>query len=79
MGYRRLVTLLDIAKQGYWVRLVCTCGHEAKHNPMPVIDLLMRRGASTSLKRLHDTMKCGKCGSKAFTAEHCQGPKGWSR
>lgn len=78
MGYRRLVTLMDIAKAGYWVRLRCPCGHENQQNPMRVIDLLARRGASTRLDRLNETLKCGKCGGKAFTAEHCEGPAIWS-
>src|SRR5687767_3200652 len=33
MGYRRLNTLLDIAKAGYWVRIKRRCGHEAQIQP----------------------------------------------
>lgn len=78
MGYRRFETLIDVARHGYWVRLTCACGHEAKHNPMIVFELVTRRGGSTRLDRLHKVMKCGRCGAKDFRVEHCQGPEIWS-
>jgi hypothetical protein len=78
MSYRRLETLLDVARKGYWVRLKCPCGHEAKHNPMVLFELVTRRGGSTSLAKLHETVKCGTCGGKDFRAEHCHGPEIWS-
>lgn len=78
MSYRRLLTLTDVAKAGYWVRLKCACGHENQQNPMVVYELLARRGANTRLDRLHETLKCGRCGGKDFTAEHCEGPAIWS-
>jgi len=78
MGFRRLDTLTAIANAGYWVLLRCPCGHEARHNPMVVVELLARRGASTRLDRLAESMKCGKCKGRDFTAEHCQGPEIWS-
>ena len=79
MGYRRLDTLLDIAKAGYWVKLTCACGHEAKHNPLVVMEKLARRGGDVRLNRLHSSLKCGNCGGKNFRAEHCQGPEICSR
>ena len=79
MSYRRLETLLDIAKAGYWVHFRCVCGHEVKHNPMVVLERLARQGGDARLNRLHQNLKCGKCGGKNFTAEHCQGPEIWSR
>ncbi len=78
MGYRRLSTLTDVAKAGYWVRLTCRCGHENQQNPMVIYELLAKRGASTRLDRLRETLKCGSCGGKDFTAEHCQGPAIWT-
>ena len=78
MAYRRLDTLLAVAAKGYWIRLTCPCGHEAKHNPMVVFDLVSRRGGDLRLDRLHRSMKCGKCGGKAFTVTHCEGPEIWS-
>jgi hypothetical protein len=78
MGYRRLDTLTAVANAGYWVRLKCQCGHENQQNPMVVYQLLAHRGASTKLDRLQEVLKCGKCGGKDFTAEHCQGPAIWS-
>ena len=78
MGFRRLITLSDVARQGYWVRLQCECGHETKHNPLVLFELVSRRGGSTHLAKLHETMKCGRCGGKDFHAEHCQGPEIWS-
>lgn len=79
MGYRRLETLLDVARKGYWIELQCPCGHKVKHNPMVVLKHLSRRGASIRLNQLHQSMKCGKCGGREFKAEHCQGPEIWSR
>lgn len=78
MGFRRITTLTDAAKAGYWVQLRCQCGHENRQNPMVVLQLLARRGASTRLDRLREVLKCGKCGAKDFTAEHCEGPAIWS-
>lgn len=78
MGYRRLETLTDLAGR-YWLLLKCPCGHEARHNPMVVWQLLAkRRDASTRLNRLHQSMKCGKCGGKDFTAEPCEPPNIWA-
>lgn len=78
MGYRRFSTLLDVAKAGYWIRLSCSCGHMVKLDPMKVLKRLLRRGADARLSRLPEVMKCGRCGGKAFTAEHCEGPEVWS-
>jgi hypothetical protein len=78
MGFRRFSTLLDIAKQGYWLKLSCPCGHEVRLDPMKVLERLLRHGADTRLSRLSDVLKCGKCGGKEFTAEHCEGPEVWS-
>ena len=79
MGFRRFNTLLDIAKQGYWVRLTCRCGHEIKTDPMKLLERLMRRGADTRLTHLPSVMKCGRCGGKTFEATHCEGPMITSR
>ena len=78
MSYHRLETLTSVANAGYWVLLKCPCGHENRQNPMVVVELLAKRGASTRLNRLNETLKCGKCGGKDFTAEHCEGPAIWS-
>lgn len=79
MGYRRLRTLTDIAKAGYWLRIACSCGHERRLDPMKIVHRLVQRGANTRLDHLHETLKCGRCGGKDFTATHCQGPARWSR
>lgn len=79
MGSRRLETLSDAAQQGYYVELVCGCGHRRRLDPHKLLTRLMRRGASTRLDRLNETIKCGKCGGKAFRAEYCDGPLRWSR
>ena len=78
MGYRRLETLTAIAGAGYWVWFHCPCGHEAKENPMVIVERLAGRGADLRLRLLHRSMKCGKCGGKDFTAEHCEGTAIWS-
>jgi hypothetical protein len=78
MGFRRIETLMDVAKAGYWVELRCPCGHVARHNPMIVMEKLAGRGADVRLRNLGKSLKCGKCGGKAFTATHCQGPEIWS-
>jgi hypothetical protein len=78
MGYRRLDTLLDIAKQGYWLKLSCPCGHSVKLDPMKVLERLVRRGADVRLARLSESLKCGRCGGKQFSASHCGGPAIWS-
>ena len=73
-----LVTLMDIAKTGYWVLLKCPCGHEVRHNPMVVVEKLAHRGADLRLSHLHQILKCGSCGGKVFTASHCEGREIWS-
>jgi hypothetical protein len=78
VGYRRFETLLDIARKGYWVRLACPCGHETKFNALVLAEKLVARDSSTRLNRLGESLKCGKCGGKAFRAEHCRGPEIWS-
>ena len=79
MGYRRLETLLDVAHQGFYVKLTCGCGHVRRLDPHKLIARLTRRGASTRLDRLNQTIKCGRCGGKSFQATHCDGPLKWSR
>lgn len=74
MGFRRLTTLSDLGKQGYWCQLTCKCGHERRCDPDKLMMRLARRGADIRLARLGDTLKCGKCGRKDFTATHCNGP-----
>ena len=78
MSYRRLDSLLALARKGYWVQLKCACGHTAQHNPMVVVELISQRGGSVHLNKLRDTMKCSRCGGKDFTAEHCMSPAMWS-
>lgn len=78
MGYRRFDTLMDIAKQGYWVRLRCACGHEATMDPLALLARMkQRRKIVVQLHMLLEVMRC-QCGGKDFTAEHCQGPAIWS-
>lgn len=79
MGYRRLTTILDIAKAGYWLKIACPCGHERRLEPMRVIERLSRRGADVRLSHLQQSLKCGKCGGKDFVASHCTAPEAWSR
>jgi hypothetical protein len=45
---------------------------------MTVVELISRRGGSVHLSKLRETMKCGRCGGKDFTADHCMGPAIWS-
>jgi hypothetical protein len=45
---------------------------------MPLALMLAQRGKSTKLADLPKSMKCGKCGGRDFTAEHCQAPAMWS-
>jgi hypothetical protein len=78
VSYRRLDTLLDIAKQGYWLKLTCRCGRQVRVDPMKVLERLLRRGADVRLSHLRDALKCGRCGGKTFTAAHCRGPGVWS-
>lgn len=79
MGFRRFNTLSDIAKQGYWLRLSCPCGHERRVDPDRLLERLMRRGADTRLSHLVNNLKCGRCGGKTFEAAHCEGPMITSR
>lgn len=79
MGYRRLETLMDLAGR-YWLLLKCPCGHQARHNPLVVVQVLQkRRNPDFRLNRLHRFLKCGKCGGKEFTAEHCEPPDMWAK
>lgn len=78
MGYRRLDTLMDLAKTGYWLRLRCPCGHEVRVDPLKLLDKMRnRRRIVVQLHMLPEVMRC-RCGRKEFTAEHCQGPAEWS-
>lgn len=79
MGFRRLETLLDISRQGYWLKLECPCGHTARHDPMIMLERLLRRGGDPRLSHLHKSMRCGKCGGREFRVVHCNGPESWSR
>lgn len=79
MSFRRLDTLTAIAGKGYWLLLRCPCGYEARENPMPLALILGQRGASTKLRDLNRSLKCGRCGGKDFTAEHCNAPAMWSK
>ena len=78
VSYRRLETLIDVAKAGYWIELRCRCGHSAKYNPMVVLEKLAQRGGDLRLRNIRKKMKCGKCGGKEVTATHCNGPAIWS-
>lgn len=79
MGYRRIITLLDCAKAGYWVRLKCPCGREVHENPLILIERMReKRRSEVRLDRLGAVLKCVRCGRKDFTAEHCQAPAMWS-
>ena len=77
MGYRRLETLTDLAPR-FWLLLKCPCGHQAKHNPLMVVQVLQkRRNPDYRLNRLHRFLVCSQCGGKDFTAEHCEPPAIW--
>jgi DNA-directed RNA polymerase subunit RPC12/RpoP len=79
MSYHRLQTLTDLARYGYWVKLTCACGHEARRDPMELVQRLSRSGASVRLDSLHRRLRCQKCGGRSFVAEHCHAPEAWSR
>jgi hypothetical protein len=76
-SYRRLETLLDVARAGYWLQLKCPCGHERRLDPMKLFDRLSRRGASTNLSSLQRSLYCKMCERREFTVDHVSGPDEW--
>jgi hypothetical protein len=78
MGFRRLDSLIDIARKGYWVKLACECGHTAKRSPEELIQIILSHGGGVRLTDLHKSLVCSQCGERKFSAEHCQGPEIWS-
>ena len=71
-------SLTDLIRNGYWLRLVCPCGHEAKVDPVTLRTQLHKMGKSSELNRLSESMKCQKCGKRDFNAVACFGPERWS-
>lgn len=78
MGYRRITTLTDVARYGYWVKVACQCGHTARLDPMKLLNRAIESRRSTRLTDLHQMLRCGACGGKEFAAEHCLAPEAWS-
>lgn len=73
MVTHRLRTLTDLQRNGYWLRVVCRCGHEARLNPVPLI--------VKGVVRLDDVparLKCSACGSREIDYHACSGPEVWS-
>lgn len=79
MVRHRLRTLSDLIRNGYWVKLICRCGHTVRKDPSELQELLAERGASTRLDALSDSLKCQACGGKEFDVLQCYGPEVWSR
>jgi len=78
MGFRRLSTLTDIVRYGYWVKVVCPCGHVARMDPMMLLKRAVQHGRSSRVSELHHVLRRGVCGGKDFTAERCLAPAAWS-
>ncbi len=78
MGHRQLTTLTGVARYGYWVKVACACVHVARLEPLALLKRAMERHMSARLSDLHKLLKCGRCGGKAFTVQHCLAPEAWS-
>lgn len=78
MGHRRLTTLTDVARYGYWVKVICACGHVARLEPLGLLKKATERHRSARLADLHKLLKCGECGGKTFEVGHCLAPEAWS-
>ena len=71
-------SLSDLIRNGYWLRLVCDCGHNARLDPVPLRTRLHQAGRSSHLSRLDESMKCVNCGKRTFHATACFGDEVWS-
>ena len=71
-------TLTALIRNGYWLRLVCPCGHDARVDPVTLRTELQRKGKSLHLARLDESMKCQQCGGRKFDAAACHAPEGWT-
>jgi len=78
MGSIRIRTLTDLARRGYFLKLVCACGHSARIEPLGLAERLSRRSASLALDRLTESLKCQKCGGNNFDAIAVLGDEIWS-
>lgn len=76
-SYRRLETVLDVARAGYWLRIRCTCGHQVRLDPMKLFKRLTKHGASTRLSTLKRSLYCKMCDGREFTVDHVSGPAEW--
>lgn len=75
MSFRRLVTLFDYTKAGYWAQIKClACGHRRQIDPMKLLDRAMKRELPTQPERLAPHMPCKNCGANECRTTHCQGP-----
>ena len=43
MGFRRLDSLIDLSRKGFWLKLTCSCGHTARRSPDELIQVLLGR------------------------------------
>ena len=71
-------SLSDLIRNGYWLKLTCQCGHEARVDPLTLRTQLFGLGKSMQLDRLSDAVKCKECGGRTFDAEACFAPEAWS-
>lgn len=71
-------TLSDLARHGYWLKLICSCGHTVRRDPLELQAVLAMRGASTKLDALQQSLRCQTCGGKTFEATYCYAPERWS-
>lgn len=79
MGSQRIRTLTDLLRNGYWALARCDgCQHEARIDPMLLIDRQRNVGGSVQLDRVAERMKCSRCGGKAVEIAFTYGPEVWS-
>ena len=78
MVRHKMDSLSDLIRHGYWVKLKCQCGHEAKLDPVVLRTSLHKRDKSSHLNRLNEAMCCQQCGKSSFAVEPCYGPAVWS-
>jgi hypothetical protein len=73
MVTHRLKTLSDLKRNGYWLKVICRCGHDARLDPMMLIECGLTR-----LDDVGNRLKCSNCGGRDIDYHACNGPEVWS-
>ena len=65
MSSKRLDTIADYARHGYYLRVDCqACGHVAKLEPRHITTMCIERGWSKQIAAVERRLKCSRCGER---------------